>query len=139
MPKITWRDYLKGKYEIKNKNFEKKMRHDIRGRAIQMMRDLKLICKKASVRDKILIFKNPKTRKELVIPLIIELENTSKRRDERLENIMDLARELRRVGMKYDLTKLLRDTGYRKRKRVRLFLKWGFQRKYAEIIAEKGK
>lgn len=127
----TWRKYLKGDCPAVD---ETKMRHDIRERAKNLMSDLKLICEKASERDKILIFRDPETMQNLVIPLIRELMNTSKMSRESKE-ITGLASSLKKEGIAYDLSLLVRSAKYREKKKVELFRKWGFSRKNAVKIA----
>ena len=117
MPKTRWREYLKGKYKINNKNTKTQVRHNIRERATQMMKDLLLICEKASERDKILIFKDPETRDNIVIPLLKELTFHAKPTDNPLNEIMLLADGLHLYGIKYDLVRLMKNPEYRKRKR----------------------
>lgn len=135
--KNAWRDYLRGKYLIKNQSFKNKMRHEIRERAESFMSDLLLIAQKASERDKVLIFKNPKTRKSLVIPLIIALENTSQRMhdNDELEEAMSLGEQLQIQGINFDVPLLVRSESYRQKKHVELLCKWGMSRKYARDIA----
>jgi hypothetical protein len=133
--KDAWREYLRGEYSIKDARFENKIRWEIRERAKERMSDLLLICQKASDQDKIMIFKNPKTRRGLVIPLIMALENTSERFNEELENFMDLGNSLLSQGIKFDVPLLIKNPRYRQKKHIELLCKWGLPRKYAKEIA----
>jgi hypothetical protein len=131
MPRIKWRKHLEGEHKSKNPNAEYKICSDMRKRAKSAMEDLLLICEKASERDKILIFKNPKTRKTLIIPLIIALENTSQRMDEKLEEIMDFGWSLQSSQIEFDILALMRSPKYRKCKLIEWYCKNGFTRKQA--------
>ncbi len=111
------------------------MRHEIRERAELFMSDLLLIAQKASERDKVLIFKNPKTRKSLVIPLIVALENTCQRINDELEEVMSLGEQLQIRGINFDVPLLVRSESYRQKKHVELLCKWGINRKSARAIA----
>ena len=133
--KDAWRDYLRGKYLIKNPSFENKMRYEIRERAQLFMSDLLLIAQKADEKDKILIFRNPKIRKKLILPLIQELVNTSQYNDEKLEEVMRLGEFLEEKGIRYSVPLLVRSTSYRQKKHIELLCKEGFPRKYAKAIA----
>ena len=131
MPRIKWRKHLGGKHKSKNPNAEYKMCSDMRKRAKLAMEDLLLICEKASARDKILIFKNPRTRKTLVIPLIKALENTSERMNEKLEEIMSFGWSLQSSQIEFNVPALIRNPKYRKRKLIEWYCKNGFTRKQA--------
>jgi hypothetical protein len=138
--KDAWRKYLRGEYTIDDKGFRDKMRWEIREIANSRMADLLLICQRGSDTDKVLIFKNPETRKNLVIPLIIALESTSERGDEALELTMSLGESLLLEGIKFKLPSLLKSALYQQRKHVELLRKWGMPRKYAkERAAEHAK
>jgi hypothetical protein len=135
--KDAWRDYLRDEYPIKSSVFENKMRLEIRERANKIMSDLLLICEKASEKDKIMIFKNPKTRGSLVIPLIQALINKSEymRDEEELEDAMSLGAQLLLTKIKFDVPLLIKRKSYRQQKHIELLCKWGLSRKAAKEIA----
>lgn len=112
------------------------MRHELRKRAEEFMSDLLLIAQKSSERDKVLIFKNPKTRKSLVIPLIIALENTSQRMNDNdeLEEAMSLGEQLQIQGINFDVPLIITSKPYRQKKHVELLCKWGISRKSARAF-----
>jgi hypothetical protein len=112
--KSKWRDYLKGKIKVEDKD---KMNWEIRKRAKQMMEDLLLIAEKTNERQRIAIFKNPKNRNELVIPLARELFNRSAfdHGKQEYEDITRLGAELTAMGKQYDWIKLIEDKDYRRR------------------------
>jgi hypothetical protein len=112
LPEIKWREYLRGEYLV-DENLRYKYDHDIHFRAIQMMRDLLLIAEKSNTRQKTRIFKNPKTRSKLVIPLIIALHNSSAfltPEQKEFEDIARLMQDLEFTGIKYDFAKLFDTT-----------------------------
>lgn len=116
--KSRWREYLEGEYLVKN---EDKMNWEIRQRAKQMMKDLLLITKKMSQRQRMLIFKTPETRDHLVIPLIRELHNNASiwsPDQEKIDAIQEFARNLESCKIPYDWVKLVEDEDYRSRKDV---------------------
>jgi len=118
--KSKWREYLNGEYQVKNKD---KMNWEIRRRAKQMMRDLLLITRKMPRRQRNIIFKTPKIRDNLVIPLVRELFNSASflsPGQEEYEGIARLARNLESVDIRYNWVKLLEDKVYRGWKEVEL-------------------
>jgi hypothetical protein len=138
--KDAWGEYLRGEYTINDRSYKDKMRWEIRQIANRAMNDLLLICQKVSDTDKVLIFKNPETRKNLVIPLIIALESTSERGDDTLESTMALGESLLAEGIKFKVPLLLKSARYQQRKHIELLCKWGIPRKYAkERAAEHAK
>lgn len=131
MPKVKWREYLKGKYEIDDEGNRSKMLFDIRKRATQMMEDLGLICEKLPEKDKILIFQNPRTYDAMwssLVKLMGEIGDIPQdvkdvRKFQHSKEIQELIKGLETHGIRYDLERLFRDENYLKARRDLLEIK----------------
>jgi hypothetical protein len=118
MPKVKWREALKSGRKLGDK-----MAFDIRERATQMLADLLLICERLPEKDKIMIFRNPRTCNTIVAPASIkltwEIADVSENHKEFSKEILDLVKQLDLHGIPFKHS-LLFNKDYLKAKKDQL-------------------